>query len=1292
MSYDIRIIPNSGLILFTSSIATATSLVTEASGSLGFVRSNTSSSDNILFIDGINGRLFSVSDSLSDTLFSVNTISGIPVLEVNADNTVKIGNYFSSSFVASGSGDAYIANNSLFVSSSGEMFLSGSSPSLTFHETDTNGNWSVFVNSDTFTVRNSDDSYNPFFINDFNNVFVPYRLSIGTVNSPKVPLDVNGDVLVTGSLTVTTNIIGLGNAYIGNNVLFVSSSGFTNLNGILAITSSVADYKLIIRDNASGGAGLLINGGGSGGPLARFERTGTGTGVIEFNSNTSQPQIRVIGSNTFSFGESGSSFVIADDNSLHEANTNNTQRFVINSSGNVGLGTMNPSQARLVVNGDIAIPRANSLTFLESISGTFRASINSSNTDITGVGFNSLRFFNDADSTTPKMVIGGSVNSGNVGIGTTNPTFKLDVSGTFRATTSITSSLLNIDNLQIDGNTISSTNTNGDIILDTNGTGLVDVYSNLRLRATTGGQSLTTLIPSENGGNSRLKIKGENFNHNIQFETGWNTFIYSQIVASYSGSHTYQDYYLSNGAGATVGTTRISTGTSYFTGSVGINTQTPTTTLDVNGIIRAVTSVTSSLLNIDNIQIDGNRISATTGNIELDTHFRVTSSDVFEWGASYGQGLLSWDTNKVMMGARTTNNLEIWGGGSSRIFVSSSGLVGIGTSSPNKKLHVYDGASGVTAYDLKGVNIESDGITGINILSTNAQSGRIYFGAPISNTAGSIEYFHSATLANGYMKLRAGGGDRIYISGSGDVGIGTSTPSEKLDVAGDVYIGGSGGTIGGTNLANGWLRIGTTLALDPNEIVFGGDANIGTSTAQPLNIKTSDASRIYITSDGNIGINTTTPNSRLNVNNGELNITSSASTPTILLYDTSAGNDPYIRFVPSTTTNAFSIGIDDSDSDKFKISYGSNAVLGTGDRFVIDVSGNVGIGTIDPIYKLHIEDTTTTNVLISTPDNSGISSLYINHDSGLQGGLILQSDKTNSIAKIITNNSSYFPLAFFVRGGDGTLERMRINSLGNVGIGTASPNANSKLQISSDNITSGVRVVVSNSDESSFNYLWSGFNTNEPAIVWKSGKHMRFGTETSISSGFSEKVRILDNGNVGIGTSVPSALLHMSSSGTTTFLLQSGDRTFYITQGSGALNSILNSNNFLEFQTDGVKRMTVEDTRVRSEVYVDIKGSIYDTQSTGSIGLTEVVVATVNASSFPTVFFDYSVKNGTNMRAGTLIAVYNGTSMEWTETSTVDLGNTSGVTLSADVNGGNIRLKAIATTTGWTVKAMIRGF
>jgi hypothetical protein len=85
------------------------------------------------------------------------------------------------------------------------------------------------------------------------------------------------------------------------------------------------------------------------------------------------------------------------------------------------------------------------------------------------------------------------------------------------------------------------------------------------------------------------------------------------------------------------------------------------------------------------------------------------------------------------------------------------------------------------------------------------------------------------------------------------------------------------------------------------------------------------------------------------------------------------------------------------------------------------------------------------------------------------------------------------------------------------------------------------------------------------------------------------------------------------------------------------------------------------------------------------------VVAQVSSTIYSAAFFDYYIKNGSNLRAGRVYAVHNGTNVEFTETSTADLGNTSGVTLGVDLSGENIRLLATATTDNWIIKSLVTG-
>jgi hypothetical protein len=96
------IISSSNLIVSGSS--TTPALLTINTGSLSIYRSGSASTSDALFdVEGAQGQLFSVIDTFSGSLMSVNDISGFPILDVRSDDTVVMGTFGSNALVVTGS-------------------------------------------------------------------------------------------------------------------------------------------------------------------------------------------------------------------------------------------------------------------------------------------------------------------------------------------------------------------------------------------------------------------------------------------------------------------------------------------------------------------------------------------------------------------------------------------------------------------------------------------------------------------------------------------------------------------------------------------------------------------------------------------------------------------------------------------------------------------------------------------------------------------------------------------------------------------------------------------------------------------------------------------------------------------------------------------------------------------------------------------------------------------------------------------------------------------------------------
>lgn len=164
------------------------------------------------------------------------------------------------------------------------------------------------------------------------------------------------------------------------------------------------------------------------------------------------------------------------------------------------------------------------------------------------------------------------------------------------------------------------------------------------------------------------------------------------------------------------------------------------------------------------------------------------------------------------------------------------------------------------------------------------------------------------------------------------------------------------------------------------------------------------------------------------------------------------------------------------------------------------VSGLVGVGTSTPTHKLTVSSTTTDKLSLSYP---GFGSAQFGVDSS--GSLIIKADEENTQANTQV-----------VVRTDGA-ERLRIDSSGNVGVGTAAPAARLHLSTSTAADTV-IRLDRNSTERASLSAVFDGLQLNGAQVV-------RFAT------GNTERARLDTNGNLGIGTTSPAAILHTKTAG-----------------------------------------------------------------------------------------------------------------------------------------------------------------
>ena len=296
--------------------------------------------------------------------------------------------------------------------------------------------------------------------------------------------------------------------------------------------------------------------------------------------------------------------------------------------------------------------------------------------------------------------------------------------------------------------------------------------------------------------------------------------------------------------------------------------------------------------------------------------------------------------------------------------------------------------------------------------------------------------------------------------------------------------------------------------------------------------------------DGNIGIGTSAPDNTLMVQGAST--TGASSTGNVALFEGPSG------------TNGLKIFIDDTENAA------GLQTIASDDLLLNPHGGDVGIGTSSPSNPLDVA-----GIIRSTSTNPQLR-IYTSSGTG-QGYLIFGDSADDDIGQIVYNHNTDS-----MRFHTNASERVRIDSSGNFGIGTSSPNAKLTLQngiqrINSTDGSSDARIQFSMTDGSNVPTAWVGIpNWNKDALYiygpTAAGNEVAaFYSNANwvFHTGGTERARIDSSGNLLVGktsTSVATVGGKITPSGEIT-ATASGDKTL-------TLNRTTNDGDIAQFRKD----------------------------------------------------------------------------------------------------------------------------
>ncbi|KKP56941.1 MAG: hypothetical protein UR51_C0026G0011, partial [Candidatus Moranbacteria bacterium GW2011_GWF1_34_10] len=866
-----------------------------------------------------------------------------------------------------------------------------------------------------------------------------------------------GGINISGNIIPTTdNTYSLGSAtnmwkdvYIGPGSLYINGKKVIQEASESMVFSADLNQNLIVQTSGSGD--IELN------PLE--------TGLIQLKGNIELTAGKTFRTSTgvpidFSDG------ILADNlsltgNILSAANTNGSLELAANglgavyvTTGNFGLGTTGPLEM-LDVNGRVHLAQTTAPGTTTDRLYNVGGSLYWNGIDLTAGGTGASQW------TTSGSDI--YYNTGNVGIGTTSPGYKLDVNGNSRFTGSLT-----VDN-------------NADLILP-----ITEGW-------TSGGNILLTRPGASRTAVSIGRVSGGAGDD-------------GEILL-------YRDGVLN---------TRLSSSAdSYFNfGNVGIGTTSPGAKLHVSG---------------GEITLDNNYYYKVkdTGGVSRGI-FTINSSNNTVVQSPLGSDRIYLSSSDNML-SFVTNNIE-------RFRVSNQGNVGIGTTSPTAQLHLVKADSSALTDILVNPTVKTSGdlidlqVGGVSKFKVN-NTGSATFGSTLIVNGGIANYGNRITGGGGLFTIDAGGGAN---SGGGGLWI-NQVGGAFTHTSGNIF---------GLKLSPSYNQVSSTAA-NTDLLINRTEISIGSGVQYLMDAQVGGASKFNVSNTGNgyfagnVGIGTTSPTYKLQVESAGSDLFRMVNTTTGGYTNWQIGNDLMV-------TNSGSMLF--SNSTSFAINNG-------GSRAVTVTGGNVGIGTASPEYKLDIRNTLNvgyqneTAGTLSIQRGGGYTAAFIMDGSigvikGAGGYTFWQpynyanADNTFVAAHATVGGFSWRTGA--VSGEPTSLpEIMRLERSGELKIGSnilLNPNGNNSY-INSGNVGIGT------TNPASLLHLYSAnpvFRMEDSdggySTVSSNGSHLTLSADTGNSVAATRiafevdgaELARLVGGNLGIGTTSPTARLEIKGNGNTT--------------------------------------------------------------------------------------------------------------------------------------------------------------